>query len=605
MKISIIINTNNGYEDINNNINYIKNNINENIEIIFMNYEIECKKNFIYESYNMYKNINIINYKKYDTYLIKNFLINLTSGDYIYFLDIKDLGNIGYICKLDLCNKDIIAINLEPNKKHNLEYVKFIYKKEFIYKFGLFFTKNILNNDYLQILKSILLSSDFMYINGNNKNSLVKNVLDEIINNIKCNIDDISNAEFESFIYNILYFIDFNNFYNERHYFTNKINKTKLSIPIKLSIQIDNPRLYYENKFETQENKNLFLVHTPYHILLATSICLSEKYRYYHNDIFINKSFNIDDKLLNKLKCIFREIYILDLCKNTGYIDNIVKVDKILLDNKYNNIFVNNESEVKTQYILNTRLDKNGSIIYIEDGTSNYIEVAYNHKIGMGTYAQKEFSRALDIHMEDIESLGTYSHIKERFFLYPDLVANNLKDDKLNNEIDNSLLKDAVNILYMDCSYKINKNNIIFIALEHSNFVNIIKGYDLQVYIDTIKYIIDSISNLNYDIYIKYHPREKNEYLNKLISNYNNLYILDKNIPMEFLFMRENMILISLKSTSLITFCKLLGHKNAICIQDLISKEKDDLSILFEKLGIFFPKSINEIILKIKQNYIL
>ena len=85
MKISIIINTDNGYEDINNNINYIKNNINENIEIIFMNYEIECKKNFIYESYNRYKNINIINYKKYDTYLIKNFLINLTSGDYIYF----------------------------------------------------------------------------------------------------------------------------------------------------------------------------------------------------------------------------------------------------------------------------------------------------------------------------------------------------------------------------------------------------------------------------------------------------------------------------------------------------------------------------------------
>lgn len=599
MKISIIINTNNGYEDINNNINYIKNNINENIEIIFMNYEIECKKNFIYESYNTYKNINIINYKKYDTYLVKNFLINLTSGDYIYFLDIKDLGNIGYICKLDLCNKDIIAINLEPNKKHNLEYIQFIYKKEFIYKFGLFFTKNILNHDYLQLLKSILLSSDFMYINGNNKNSLVKIVLDEIINNIKCNIDDISNAEFESFIYNILYFIDFNNFYNERHYITNKINKTKLSIPIKLSIQIDNPRLYYENKFKTQENKNLFLVHTPYHILLATSICLSEKYRYYHNDVFINKSFSIDDKLLNKLKCIFREIYILDSCKK---IDNI---DKILLDNKYNNIFVNNESEVKTQYILNTRLDKNGSIIYIEDGTSNYIEVAYNHKIGMGTYAQKEFSRELDMHMEDIESLGTYSHIKERFFLYPDLVANNLKDDKLNNEIDNSLLKDAINILYMDGSYKINKNNIIFIALEHSNFVNIIKGYDLQVYIDTIKYIIDSISNLNYDIYIKYHPREKNEYLNKLISNYNNLYILDKNIPMESIFMRENMILISLKSTSLITFCKLLGPKNAICIQDLISKEKDDLSILFEKLGVFFPKSINEIILKIKQNYIL
>ena len=37
-------------------------------------------------------------------------------------------------------------------------------------------------------------------------------------------------------------------------------------------------------------------------------------------------------------------------------------------------------------------------------------------------------------------------------------------------------------------------------------------------------------------------------------------------------------------------------------VQNLINKNKDDLYTAFGKLGVFFPNSVEEIILKIKNN---
>ena len=159
-----------------------------------------------------------------------------------------------------------------------------------------------------------------------------------------------------------------------------------------------------------------------------------------------------------------------------------------------------------------------------------------------------------------------YSCIKERYFLYPNLIVDKLKDNKKNNKIEENLLNDSITILYSNKIYEI-KNNSILIALEHSSFFY-----------------------------------ENNEYLNEFILNNDNMFLLDKNIPMEAFFKDKNIILISLRSTSIITFCKILGPKNAICIQNLINKNKDDLYTAFGKLGVFFPNSVEEIILKIKNN---
>ena len=64
--------------------------------------------------------------------------------------------------------------------------------------------------------------------------------------------------------------------------------------------------------------------------------------------------------------------------KDTTYIEELTYINELLENNKYENIFVNNESEIKTQYILNTRLNTDGKIIYVEDGMANYYNIV-NH----------------------------------------------------------------------------------------------------------------------------------------------------------------------------------------------------------------------------------
>ena len=582
MEINIVIKTGNLYEEINKNINYILSKINKKINIIFVSYDSKCNQNLVYESYGEYENIKVVKYKNYNYGFIKNFIISLKLCKYITFLDINNIKEINDISKIYTDNEDILILDLD-----------------------LFFDKNILEFDYLQIIKSIYFASKIKYIK--NKNTIEDNILiggkifetftKIFINN---NRQNFKNKSFIIYIYDILNFMDSYNLYNERKYFVNEIKKVILDIPIDLRIQLESPKLYYLNNLKKDNTKNLFIVHTLYHILLAVSLCTSNEYKIFDNHIFINKTFDISDDLIKKLKYIFKKIYIIDLPKDTTYIEELTYINELLENNKYENIFVNNESEIKTQYILTTRLNTDGKIIYVEDGMANYYNIV-NHKFGMGIHLANTFSEALNMNIEDIDLLGMYSCIKERYFLYPNLIVDKLKDNKKNNKIEENLLNDSITILYSNKIYEI-KNNSILIVLEHSSFFDEINEYNLHDYINIIEKISKYATKLNHNIYIKYHPRENNEYLNEFILNNDNMFLLDKNIPMEAFFKDKNIILISLKSTSIITFCKILGPKNAICIQNLINKNKDDLYTAFGKLGVFFPNSVEEIILKIKNN---
>ena len=594
MEMNIVINTDNLYEDINTNIDYLLKNINKKSQIIFVSYDCESEQNLTYELYSDYENIKIIKYKNYNYNFIKNFIVTLDLCKYTTFINIKDIEKITNINKISTNSEDIYTDTLI-----------YIYKNKFLLDLELFFNENILEFDYLQIIKSIYSTDNIKYINMENKieNFIITKarIFERLTKTfIDYNTQNIKNEFFLNYIIEVLNFMDKLQLYNERKYFVNEIRKVILDIPIELSIQLESPKLYYLNNLKEDRGKNLFIVHTPYHILLAVSLCLSNKYKIFDNHIFINKRFDISYDLIKRLKCIFKKIYIIDSSKYTNYIDNLIYIDESLANNKYENIFVNNESEIKTQYILNTKLNTDGKIIYVEDGTANYDNIT-SHKVGMGRDIANDLSKELNMNMEDIDSLGMYSHIKERYFLYPNLIVDKLKDNKKNNKIEKLLLNDSITILYYNKNYEI-KNNSILIVLEHSNFFDEINEYNLYDYINIIKKISKDATELNRNIYIKYHPREYNEYLNEFILNNDNMFLLDKNIPIEAFFNDKNTTLISLKSTSIITFCKIIGPQNAICIQNLINKSKDDLYTVFDKLGVFFPNSVEEIILKIKDN---
>lgn len=348
-------------------------------------------------------------------------------------------------------------------------------------------------------------------------------------------------------------------------------------------------------KLKLKENiiKNLFIVHTPYHILLSTSVCLSKQYINCENSIFINDTFGRDERLIENLRGIFKNIYLIQCKKNINFIDELHFIKFCLNDKLYDNIFVNNESEIKTQLIINENLKEDGKLIYIEDGTSNYRSFLNNSKY-ISDDILNYCSQILNIYIENINFLGGHSRINERYFLYPELVMDKLKN-KNNKSINCNLLKDAIRLIYRNYDYI--GEDFILIALEHSSFVGIYREYNLNTYVNLIKNIIKELSKSNKNIYIKYHPREEIEYLN-FCFQYSNVYVLDKSLAIESLFC-ENMMLISLRSTSLITFSKLFTSKNAICIQNLLGDFENDLTELFNKVGIFFPNTIDEIILKL------
>jgi len=97
----------------------------------------------------------------------------------------------------------------------------------------------------------------------NAKNIYSENIKNEKkeSSNIKVKIKQLAKKEDE------LNFMDSYNLYNERKYFVNEIKKVILDIPIDLRIQLESPKLYYLNNLKKDNTKNLFIVHTLYHIL--------------------------------------------------------------------------------------------------------------------------------------------------------------------------------------------------------------------------------------------------------------------------------------------------------------------------------------------------
>ena len=89
---------------------------------------------------------------------------------------------------------------------------------------------------------------------------------------------------------------------------------------------------------------------------------------------------------------------------------------------------------------------------------ANYYNIV-NRKFGMEIHLANTFSEELNMNIEGIDLLGMYSCIKERYFLYPNLIVDKLKDNKKNNKIEENLLNDSITILYSNKIYEIKNIN--------------------------------------------------------------------------------------------------------------------------------------------------
>lgn len=627
------------------------------IEIICINDGSTDNSSNILKKYSeKYNNIKVINQDNKGLSTTRNIGIKEARGEFIYFLDSDDYIELNTI---EVCyreakkyNLDIITFdaniffdeNIEINEwkekydrkeilnsnilngqefyilsnKKGIYYSPvwlYFYKKEFIEKNNLFFYEGIVHEDEIYTSTALIKANSIKYINQKffnrriRENSIMTSNIskDRIIgnrtianetyklylnNNLDIELRDILISWIRVYYQNSIRFCDILNCYELKNEIVKEIKENKDILNFSLDMQINSPILYYRDEsISTIEPQNLFIVHTPYHILLATSISQSNEYIDDYNEIFINNTFGIKEREVNKLRKIFKKVHVLN------NLSDLSEVYSLIGNKKYKRIFVNNESEIKTQYILNNNLIKSGEIIYIEDGTANYLNLKMK---ALDNKVIERYSKLLNIELENLMILGSYSKIKKRYFLYPYLVRKELLDSKESLEIDGYMLTNAINLFYgfLECGEEYNKN--VVIALENSEFFN--DEYDMYNYIKVINKIIVELDKNKIKVYIKYHPREKKRYLESYINYSRYIEYIESSQAIEKYYKLKNLYLISMKSTCLISFCKIFGKERAICINNLFNKNNDDIVEIFKKLNIYLPNDINGIINKIKNN---
>ncbi|MDY3001342.1 MAG: hypothetical protein SOR73_06695 [Romboutsia timonensis] len=350
--------------------------------------------------------------------------------------------------------------------------------------------------------------------------------------------------------------------------------------------------------------KNLFIVHTPYHLILACGLC--EEINNEEKDILIYKDFNTENLDLNLIKKKFRNVYfydtkiykVVDIPKINGLIKSRSKIKNIkkLIQYKYNRIFVFNEVFIETQYIINKRKkSKNSEVIYIEDGTNAYMQT----KIGRNSKNIKSIIKNYlyyGFRYEDIgRTFGIHSKITKRKVIWPDIVREEFKQDQVElEEINGNVLKNGINSCYKTLRDEVfDDKNKIFILLEHLEFFSMYQGISLEDYIEIIDNIISTLSDRM--IYLKYHPRDNSNYLKDVIDNYSNIKIVENSQPAEIYYISNDISIISVFSTSLLTAAKILPKSNIISLAKIMKINNNTLINKFLSIGINVPKDLTEL----------
>ena len=622
IKVSIVVPVYNVEKYLKESLDSAVNQSLKDIEIIAVNDGSTDNSSEILKVYEeKYSNFKVINQENKGLSGARNTGIVECKGEYIYFLDSDDyidLNSMEYCYKeakkdnLDILTFDaetfldeqsnIAEINKEGFYRENLIESKTMsgeefyiysnrkgayrapvwlnfYKREFIEKNNLIFYEGIVHEDEIHTSKSFILAKKIKYIPKRfffrrvRENSIMTRRIDE--SRIKGNYiiaketyklfkDEVLSEKTKTILIiwirkyysNCIKYCDSLGLKDKRDFIVNNIEKEVFDIS--LQFQIENPELFYS---KCNIKRNLFLVKTGYHLLLATSVAI-DTYIGYRNDLFIfdrdNIKFNLDG-----VSKVFDNIY--DWSN--------------LPEDLYDNIFTHNESDETTQLICNVLFKDTENVIYIEDGSASYCDsvITYN----------EEFEKLN--HIECIKVLGTYSKIKQRIFLYPDLVRNELNDGKLSTEINLEYLKKAIDLVYGNYEFNINKKTI-FIALEHRDSFNLY-NLDLNKYKEIIAHLIENFKE--YNILIKYHPRDNSKYMDEHLGKYMNINWVDKYINIEVFYKFNDILIISSTSTFILSMNKL--RANVCVISKILSNKEHRLLDVFSNLNVFIPDNVQQL----------
>lgn len=355
-----------------------------------------------------------------------------------------------------------------------------------------------------------------------------------------------------------------------------------------------------------KENKNLFICHTYYHVLIAVILQLNNKDK---SDIIIaadteENSLLKNKKLLNNLKKsnLFDKVIIFDHSKEISrgllfdikyacLINKLCKNNKYEFD-KYKDIYIFNE-----QTIIGTILNRQ-KVFYtiLEDGAD-----CYKNK------HRKAFKRKKGILRKKVkEIVGMYDIASSPFI--KNIVVNDKTDlwieneniiEKSKKDLFNSLTKKDKNIILKifltDSEYILNledSNLLITQPLNEHNFCET-EAEKLEIY----KKIIEDYADNN--VIIKTHPREKTNYIDYFKDN-DKVKIITDIFPIElvnfFPIKLKKVITISSTSIDQIENCEETITLNNDFIENNITKTVDKKEVVKSGFWYMFSNVLVKVI---------
>ncbi|MCD6528171.1 hypothetical protein J7K44_00800 [bacterium] len=338
---------------------------------------------------------------------------------------------------------------------------------------------------------------------------------------------------------------------------------------------------------------NVFVAFTPYHVLLSYVIASENNEK--NCLIVINDSANLKElvEAIKKEKnSPFSDFVFLpgmygkkNMMQRRLIIRNNIKTLKRIINNiVIKRAYVCHDGRPESQLILSYAKHNNAPGIYIEDGSGAYGSLALRRrkiKILLGKIIYGRW-------WEDVKILGTSSYIDQIIAIFPEDIRPELRKKAKILGVNRERFLSLKNKSFVTSFLKkigINKEYIsdidIIIIISHSEFARQYPRYK-ELIVETISQLKEK--NIYKNIAVKYHPREKNDFLN--LATFSDIKILPQAIPAEILFLIASnslRLIIGDASTSLLTAKWLFPHIKVASFVEQIKGDKKLVDFLKTK----------------------
>jgi len=356
--------------------------------------------------------------------------------------------------------------------------------------------------------------------------------------------------------------------------------------------------------------KNLFLAHTPYHVLLSCGIALDETYKA-ESQLVIVKDFFYADMIYYSLKSCsnspFSQIFLLPgiYDKNNSVLQHIVKIVnakkiyKIIANNCFDNAFVFNDRRPEGQSCLYA-VKKNNKLargIYVEDGINVYASYVLNKHSFISEIMAKVL---LGSWWDNVTVLGSSKYVDEVRAVFPEFVRNELRSKHVIQISKKSFLSikefDFFDIYLRSCNTcasDFKGIDAIFIVSHSSNIKN------KRFYFENLKKAIDVVLSKRLRVAVKYHPREL---VDDVLSLSKEVLILPKFIPIEMIFMiipDEIKVVVGDLTTSVLTAKWLLNNAKVYSLAPLFYYNDIKIFQMFDCIGVKKIENMEDFLIEI------